>query len=296
MRFALLACVLALGACKVELTPDGIAKAYRGIQEARKDLTPENEYYVGRAVATNILARSDYKYRDADGFKAGELKGLTAYVNAVGSVVAMAGLDVHHSDDRPSPIAGWHFVVLDDKTINAFATPGGFVFVTSGAIEQASTEDELAAILAHEVAHVRRGHALGSIKKSRLAGVLKETLNSSVQLDAEQLGSLTEAFEGSMSDMTDALIVKGYSRDTEFEADAVGLEIMIKAGYDPSSFVSYLKKLSSHQDTGSGGFYATHPKASDRIAKLEEKVAAASPVKIPKVRIKRFKAAISDLE
>src|SRR4051794_27649873 len=101
--------LLALSACKLQLTPEGMSKAWHGIQEARKDLTPENEYYVGRAVATNILARNDYKYRDRDAYKAGKLEGITAYVNAVGNVVAMASLDIHHDDDRPSPIAGWHF-------------------------------------------------------------------------------------------------------------------------------------------------------------------------------------------
>ena len=286
----------ALVSCKVNLTPEGMAKAYHGIKEARKDLTPENEYYVGRAVATNILAKSNYKYKDEKGFDAGKLEGMTAYLNAVGNVVAMASLDIHHDGDRPTPLAGWHFVILEDPSINAFAAPGGFIFVTMGAVEQASSEDELAAVLSHEVAHVRRGHALGSIKKSRFAGVMKEMLDSSVQLDAQALGNLTNVFEGSMDDMTDSLLVKGYSRDTEFEADSVGLEIMIHAGYDPSAFVSYLKKLTAHQATGSGGFSATHPKAEDRIAKLEKKVAKADPVKVPKIRKTRFKAAISDLE
>lgn len=282
--------------CKVNLTPEGISKAYHGIKEARKDLTPENEYYVGRAVATNILAKSNYKYRDASGFDSGKLEGLTAYVNAVGNVVAMASLEVSHDGDRPTPLAGWHFVVLEDKTINAFAAPGGYIFVTAGAIDQAGSEDELAAILAHEVAHVRRGHALGSIKKSRMAGVMKEMLDSSVELDKQALGTLTEAFDGAMDDMMDSLLVKGYSRDTEFEADSVGLEIMLKAGYSGSAFVSYLKKLDAHQATGSGGFSATHPKATDRIAKLEKKVAKAPVVTIPKSRVNRFKSAVLGVE
>ena len=117
--------------CKINLTPESISKAVKGVRAAREDLTPENEYYVGRAVATNILARGNYKYRDAKGFKSGKLDGLTAYVNAVGSVVANAALDVKNDGDREPPIAGWHFVVLEDKTINAFAAPGGFVFVTA---------------------------------------------------------------------------------------------------------------------------------------------------------------------
>lgn len=296
MKRALLVAALAAVSCKVNLTPEGISKAYHGIKEARKDLTPENEYYVGRAVATNILAKSNYKYRDESGFSSGKLEGMTAYVNAVGNVVAMASLEVSHDSDRPTPLAGWHFVVLEDKTINAFAAPGGYIFVTAGAIEQAGSEDELAAILSHEVAHVRRGHALGSIKKSRMAGVMKEMLDSSVELDKQALGTLTEAFDGAMDDMMDSLLVKGYSRDTEFEADSVGLEIMIKAGYDGKAFVSYLKKLNAHQATGSGGFSATHPKASDRIAKLEKKVAKAPSVTIPKARINRFKAAVLDVE
>jgi len=295
-RSDLFLAVVALTACQVNLTPEGMAKAYHGIKEARKDLTPENEYYVGRSVATNILAKSDYKYKDAKSFDEGKLEGMTAYVNAVGNVVAMASLDIHHDSDRPTPLAGWHFVVLEDATINAFAAPGGFIFVTMGAIEQASSEDELAAVLSHEVAHVRRGHALGSIKKSRFAGVMKEMMDTSVQMDASTVAALSNVFDGSMADMTDALFVKGYSRDTEFEADSVGLEIMIKAGYAPSAFVSYLKKLDKHQDTGKGGFSATHPKASDRIAKLEKKVAKADVVKIPKARITRFKAAVTDLE
>lgn len=296
IRKILLGAAITLAACQLQLTPDSIGKAYKGISEARKDLTPENEYYVGRAVATNILAKSNYKYRDASGFDSGKLEGMTAYINAVGNVVALSSLDVKHDDDRPTPLAGWHFVVLEDSTINAFAAPGGYIFVTMGAVEQAGSEDELAAILAHEVAHVRRGHALGSIKKSRFAGVMKETMDSTVTLDQKALGDLTAVFDGAMDDMTDSLLVKGYSRDTEFEADSVGLEIMIKAGYDPAAFVAYLKKLNAKQATGSGGFSATHPKAADRIAKLEKKVAKAAKVTVPPARTKRFKAAVSDLE
>ncbi len=296
MRAILLGAAVAVAGCTFQLTPDSLGKAYHGIKEARKDLTPENEYYVGRSVATNILAKSNYKYRDASGFDAGKLEGMTAYINAVGNVVALSSLDIHHADDRPTPLAGWHFVVLEDATINAFAAPGGYIFVTMGAVEQASSEDELAAILAHEVAHVRRGHALGSIQKSRFAGVMKETMDSTVTLDQQALGNLTNVFNGAMDDMMDSLLVKGYSRDTEFEADSVGLEIMIQAGYDPAAFVSYLKKLAAHQATGSGGFSATHPKAADRIAKLEKKVSKVAKVTVPAVRTKRFKAAISDLE
>jgi predicted Zn-dependent protease len=238
--------------------------------EAKKDLTPENEYFVGRSVGTNILARNNYAYLDKDGWAEGQLKGFTLYVNAVGAVLANAALDVQHSGDRPAPIAGWHFVILDDSLINAFAAPGGYVFITRGALQLANNEDELAAVLAHEIAHVRRGHALGSIKKSRISSVYKEALASSVELDQQALGGLAQAFDGAMDDMLDSMLVKGYSRDTEFEADAVGMEIMARAGYNTDAFVAYLDRLQKQQSTGSGGFSATHPKASDRVATLKK--------------------------
>ena len=290
----IVACVLALS-CKATLTPQGIADLYKGIKDARKDLTPENEYYLGRSVGTKILANADYRYHDRDGWQSGQLSGMTAYVNAVGNVVAFAAMSTARDGDRPSPIAGWHFVIVEDDTINAFAAPGGYVFVTSGAIRQAQSEDELAAILAHEVAHVVRGHAIGSIQKSRWSSVTKEFLDSSVELDPEAEKMMTDVFGGSINDIVDGAMVKGYSKDTEFEADKVGLEIMIAAGYDPAAFVRYLGTLDAHQDTGSGGFYATHPQASERIAKLQALVAKQPARKQSKLRTDRFLAATAEL-
>ena len=289
--------VLATGVtCKLSLTPESVKNTYNAVKDARKDLTPENEYYVGRAVATNLLARHEYRYLDRDALQDGELDGVTAYVNRVGHVVAAAAMESRREGDRPAPLSGWHFIVIeDDETINAFAAPGGWVFITTAALSAARSEDQLAAILAHEVAHVVRGHALGSIKKSRWAGVAKTALDSTVELDAEALGGLTKVFEGAMDDMLDATLVKGYSRDTEFEADRVGLAIMARAGYDPGAFVAYLEKLSKQQETGSGGLFATHPRADDRIEKLSKRVAKLGRRKPPKKRTARFREATRTL-
>ena len=292
LAIAMLALTLS---CKAQLTPESITKSWHAYQDAKKDLTPENEYYVGRSVATNLLSRASYKYIEADAFKTGELGPTTAYVNAVGNVLAASAMENRRKDDRPSPIAGWHFVIIDDDTINAFAASGGFIMVNKGLIKAAKTEDELAAVLAHEVAHTVRGHAIGSIKKARMAGVYKEMLNNTVQLDEAQLGNLTKAFEGAMDDMIDSMVVKGYSRDTEFEADRVGLKIMADAGYDPRAFIRLLETLESQGGGGKGGFSATHPSAKDRIKKLESEVAKYDGKKIPKARKERFAAAIDKL-
>jgi predicted Zn-dependent protease len=297
VKRAILAVALAAGvsgmSCKLSLTPDSIGKIAGAIKDARKDLTPENEYWTGRSVATNLLARHDYKYKDGDALRSGRLEGMTAYVSAVGGVLAASALETRRDGDRPAPIAGWHFVIVESDTINAFAAPGGWVFVTTAAVEAASNEDELAAVIAHEIAHVARGHALGSIKKGRWAGVAKTALDSSVELDEKALGDLTKVFEGAMDDMIDGILVKGYSKDTEYEADKIGIAIMAHAGYDPQAFVRYLKTLDARQHTGSGGFSATHPKAGDRIKKVEAQAKTLGSKKIPKVRVERFQAAVS---
>jgi predicted Zn-dependent protease len=294
-KLVILAGLLAMS-CKVQLTPESIAKSWTAYQDAKKDLTPENEYYIGRSVATNLLERSQYKYVDAEAYKAGELGKSTAYVNAVGNVLAAAAMESTRDGDRPSPIAGWHFVIVDDETINAFAAAGGFILVNKGLIKAAKNEDELAAVLAHEVAHTVRGHAIGSIKKARMAGVYKEMLDSTVQLDEKQLGTLTQAFEGAMDDMIDSMVVKGYSRDTEFEADRVGLQIMAKAGYDPKAFIALLENLAKKQGGGKGGFSATHPSPTDRIAKLKAEVGKLEAKKAPPIRTERFKTAVAAID
>lgn len=296
MRRALaLAALLVVGSCKVQLTPEGLAKTWDAITDAQKELTPENEYWTGRSVATNLLARHEYRYHDADALADGRLAGATAYVSAVGGVLAASAMETTRKGDRPAPIAGWHFTIVESDTINAFAAPGGWVFVTTAAIEAAQSEDELAAVLAHEIAHVVRGHALGSIQKGRWANVAKTALDTSVELDQQSLGDLTQVFEGAMDDMIDGILVKGYSKDTEYEADRVGLEIMAHAGYDPQALVRYLKTLDAEQGGGGGGFQATHPRASDRIAKIQSKAQGMGKVEIPKVRFARFTAAVEEL-
>jgi predicted Zn-dependent protease len=293
VRRALLALALAGGlglACKVKLTPEGVMQTVGAIVDARKDLTPENEYWTGRSVATNLFARHDYRYRDDDALRARRLEGLTRYVNLIGGVLIASALETRRDGDRPAPIAGWHFVVLESDSINAFAAPGGWVFVTAGAVEAAASEDELAAVLAHEIAHVVRGHALGSIQKGRWAGVARTALDTSVQLDEQQLGELTKVFDGAMDDIIDGLMVKGYSRDTEYEADKVGLAILAHAGYDPGAHVRFLRTLAARQPTGSGGFSATHPSAKDRLARLEPAAARLPARTIPPARVERFAA------
>ena len=265
-------------------------------EDPKEDLTPENEYYLGRSVATSILAKHEYKYLGAEAIGAGRLEGPTGYVSLVGALVAAYAPEHREKKDgrRPRPLAGWHFVIVDSDTVNAMASPGGYVFVSRGALALARSEDELACVLAHEVAHVALGHALGNIQKSRYAGFTKDMFK--VQADGPGLEKLEGLMEGAIDDTVNAYFVKGYSKETEYEADKLGLSICAQAGYDPSAMVAFLARLAKAQDTGSGGFYQTHPKASERVGKLKKQLAKmAKPAKPPAIRKERYLAAIKEL-
>ena len=114
--------------------------------ESSKGITPDQEYYIGRAVAAKIV--STYTILEDE--------DLTKYLNLVGNAVAV-------NSDNPDVPGGYHFGILDTKDINAFACPGGIVFVTKGLIDTLENEDELAAVLAHEIGHYKKKHTLTSI-------------------------------------------------------------------------------------------------------------------------------------
>jgi beta-barrel assembly-enhancing protease len=308
-RPALLVLIAALGGCAAatklssgeSLSDEDLRQAVdtvKKIQSLTEEIRPDQEYYVGRAVATNILARHDYRYLDRAAIARGELDGLTRYVNHVGQLVAAAAIEGRRASDRPAPIAGFRFVVVESDKINAFAAPGGFIFVTSAAVRTARSEDELAAVLAHEVAHVARGHALGNIKKSRYASVSAELLQAAgtATLSPEQLAQLNQLLEGIINDTLEAMFVKGYSRDTEFEADRLGVEIAARAGYDPAAMGRFLDNLARQQATSEGGFFATHPSTSDRQARLSSQLGARAAVTLPAARVTRFNAAVEGLK
>ncbi len=258
------------------------------VSEARKDLSPENEYFLGRAVSAGIASRAGCKLVEQEALDKGELGEATAYVSRVGNLVALAAMardcgkrqeDGRCSDDRPAPVAGWHFALLPGEAINAYAAPGGFVFLTLGTVKAAASEDELAAVLAHEVAHVLRGHGIGSIKSARWADVVVTGAGKVAKQSGIPLARQVEAFGGSIDDIVGSLFTKGYSRGSEYEADKLAVQIAREAGYDPGALGRFLANLEKTEAKGSGGFKDTHPSAADRIKELGQagKLAQAAP-------------------
>ena len=221
--------------------------------KAARPMTDQEEHYVGRAVAATILGQ----------YRLYQNQALTRYVNGVGEDIALAS-------DRPFTYGGYHFAILDTEEVNALSCPGGLIFITRGMLKRTQNEEELAAILAHEVAHVNHRDEIGAIQRSRWVQVVTllgtETAKKVSGADLAQLVSL---FQGSVNDVVQTLVVKGYSREQEGAADLSALTFMHQAGYDPHGLPDYMAKLAKEQTSGEKtGLFTTHPGMSERLAKV----------------------------
>ncbi|MCL2478311.1 MAG: M48 family metallopeptidase [Treponema sp.] len=263
-RFAVLAAVLLIpftlmfSSCS-SLSGSQIAsiifKSAPSIMKALEDITPEQEYYIGRAVAANILEM--YNIYDKDW-------NLVLYLNRICRTIT-------ENSDRPEIYNGYHLAILDTDEINAFATSGGHIFVTRGLIANAPSEDALAGVIAHEVAHIQLQHGLKAIKNARASQALIQT-GSAVASETMNLGDLTDTFTQSIGDIVNTMVVSGYSRTQEFEADNKALSLMAAAGYDPNGLLLMLQTLQKNYNPSSGGFGKTHPSPTDRIANVQKSI------------------------
>jgi predicted Zn-dependent protease len=254
-------------------------KSAPAIQKSFEDITPEQEYYIGRAVAANIL--SQYQpFTEAEP---------TAYLNLMGSTLAFAS-------DRPETFGGYHFLILDSQEINAFAAPGGLVFISLGLLACADSEDTVAAILAHEIAHVVKQHGLQAIKKSRVTSALTSVAIASAQTaGSDELAKLTTVFEDSIGDITATLVNSGYSRTFEKEADLMAVEILQRVGYDPNALVRMLEVMERRLTPGGLDFAKTHPEPAVRINEIRKVLAQAPAPPVQAERQARYQAALGNL-
>ena len=255
-----------------------INRTSQAVTKTFQDITPEQEYYIGRTVAATVLI----------GYKPQAAESLNDYLNTVGQALAQFS-------GRPETFGGYHFLVLDADEINAFAAPGGLILVTKGLLKCCQTEDELAAVLAHEIGHVEKLHGLRAIKTGRLNSALTIlAVEAGKNLGGEQLAEVTQAFDESINDITTTLMNSGYSRKLEYEADAAGLAILQKAGYQPGALVAMLENMEKNWDSSRHDFAATHPPPADRIAQLQ-KLGVASSKASANSRQQRFLAATKSL-
>ncbi|MFH1808168.1 MAG: M48 family metallopeptidase [Pseudomonadota bacterium] len=174
------------------------------------------------------------------------------YIRSLGGKVVAA------AQGKPKGIRFTFKVIADDKTVNAFAMPGGFVYVYTGLLKKASDEAELMSVLSHEVSHVTERHVAERLIAANGIQVVTEL---ALGAKPDLLGQLVAGIVSNGFLLT-------YSRDQEREADSKGLATEVKAGYDPNGFVSFFKKL----DDGTPALLAilsSHPATQERIASAQ---------------------------
>ena len=267
----------AAGVATGVITPQqatSVSRAGSAVGKTFDDITPEQEYYIGRTVGALVTT----KYRPLNN------QASALYINRLGQALAMAS-------DKPETFGGYHFLVLESDEVNAFAAPGGLVFVTRGLLDCCESEDALAAVLAHEIGCVQFSHGLKQIKQGRLTSALTIlAVEAGKSLGGDDLSKLTEAFEGSIGDITDTLFNKGYSRSLEFQADAGAVMILRRVGYDPDALVDMLTQMKKNLKPGRHDFAQTHPPPDARIAELKKTLGTGSPARQPPGRAARFQA------
>jgi len=213
----------------------------------------EQEIDIGRDTAEALLSRSMLAADDQ----------LQQYVNRVGYWLAQ------HSERPDLP---WRFVVLNNSAANAFAAPGGYVFITTGMLARVYNEAELAGVLAHEIAHVTQKHHLAALQGQSRKGLLGDVLVLAQQgrkRDDER--SRSSGATTHFDDMVLDLYGRGLNREDEYRADALGAQIVARAGYDHYGFTSVLQALGG-RDKGEADmtlFLKTHPPIDDRLQQLE---------------------------
>lgn len=182
---------------------------------------------------------------------------LQRYVNQLGRWISL---------QTSRPDLPWTFAVLADDGFNAFAAPGGFVFVTRGLIDRIGDESELAGILAHEISHVVRKHHLEAIRANARAGIVTQLIGS--QLSKDLGGALSAQLIG----LGRNLYSKGLDQSDEYEADRLGITLAASAGFDPYGLVAVLQQLraATPENPAFTLSLSTHPPAQLRIDQAEQ--------------------------
>jgi len=188
-----------------------------------------------------------------------ENEAMQRYVNDIGQRIAA----ISHRPSLP-----WHFTVVDDPVVNAFALPGGFIYFTRGILAHMNSEAELAGVLGHEIGHVTARHSVSQISKSQLFG-LGLGLGSVISPTFGQLSQLAQTGLG--------LLFLKYGRDDERESDQLGVEYMYKVGYDPrelSDFFEVFQRMREDEGSAVPDWLSTHPSPPDRIEATRAKADA----------------------
>jgi predicted Zn-dependent protease len=211
-------------------------------------ITEQQEIAVGRDAANQVVKQS----------KLNTNKDVNAYITRVGNKLAQ--------NSTRTNIA-YNFRVIESSQINAFALPGGFIFIYSGLIKSADTENEFIGVLAHEVGHVAGHHSVQQIARAQKA-------NLALGAAGLLLGGMKHGatlFNGAKL-ATQGVFLK-FSRDHEREADRLGAQMMYNAGWNPNGMVDFFDDLAKKGNSGVS-FFSTHPSPAERRSNISDLIAS----------------------
>jgi len=223
-------------------------------EKQRVALKPEQEIALGYRSAAQMAA---------------QMGGLSRNERAVAVVRRVGEKLARESVAARSPYKFSFNVLADPRTVNAFALPGGPIFITEGLLRLLKTEGELAAVLGHEIGHVIARHAAERLAKEQLTqGLIGAVAVGSGDYTATQLSQMV----GSMINMK-------YGRDDELESDALGIRIAAEAGYDPRAMMRVMEVLAKASGGGSRQpeFFSTHPAPENRSARIQAEISKRFP-------------------
>lgn len=225
------------------------AETVQKVQKANAEITEPQEITLGAGIASNLLGAAPLLDNPA----------AQQYVNRVGRWLAL-------QTERPD--LPWQFGVLDDNDVNAFAAPGGYVFITKGLLAQMNSEAELAGVLAHEISHVLRKHHLQALKKGAQTELMSEFANDALKSNGTD-PRLTKLVSAGTE-----VYARGLDKDDEFEADRMGVVIAARGGYDPYGLPAVLQTLQSlnPSDSSVALMFKTHPALADRLSLLDQEM------------------------
>ena len=217
------------------------------LTNAMKPIGFEEEKSIGGAVA--LMAVSRFGGLDPD-------EKAQRYVATVGNAVAA------YSDRAGIP---YYFAVLSAKEPNAFACPGGYIFVTRGLLDLVNDEAELAGVLGHEIAHVSEKHALSIIRRSKM-------IAGTAEVTAAYLDANPAVFDKLVNETAKTIFEKGMDKDKELDADRIGTDYAHRLGYDAAGLKDFLGKLDRRTAVAEQSMKSTHPPSKDRIEALDRTI------------------------
>jgi len=222
-----------------QTVPRWLQLLFRGVQIIQlSNISDNQEVQLGQQINQQLTTRQFRMYSD---------RSINEYVNQVGQRLVPAS-------DRPN--IPYTFQVVDTTQVNAFATMGGFVYVTTGLLKTIDQEAQMAGVLGHEIGHIAARHAVTQMRERAVAAGVA----TAAGLDRNQAVNIG----------VELALSRPNSRRDEFEADSKGLATITTAGYAPSGIVTFLEKLGTQRSVPA--VLSTHPATADRITRLRQMI------------------------